>query len=151
MTAIDVVVDTNVFIVSLLDESRLNEEESKQRPFALKYIEGLEAGDYLFHLPRIAVIEIAGVTRKKSGPATAAAIKNRLLQWISLGLIKLYDLQEERMLSPVELVIQFDVSRRHSLAAPDAIFVSLAEELGVTLVTFEKYLTSVSDRALVPG
>lgn len=150
MTASDIVVDTNVFIVSLLDESRLNEEERKQRPFALRYISGLEAGDYLFHLPRIAVIEIASVTRKKSGVGPAVVVKNRLSQWISMNLIKLYDLQEDRMMSAVELVIQYNRSRQRSLSGPDANFICLAEELGVPLVSFEKHFESVSDRAIVP-
>ena len=150
MTASDIVVDTNVFIVSLLDESNLDVQGQEQRPFATAYIDGLEAGDYLIHLPRIAVIEITGVARKESGPATAAVIKNRLSQWISLGLIKLYDLQEERMSAAVELVMKHNISRRRQISAPDAIFIGLAEELGVPLVSFEKYFESVSDRALVP-
>jgi len=151
VTASDVVADTNVFIISLLDESRLNEEERKQRPVALRYITGLESGDYLFHLPRIAVIEIAGVTRKKAGVATAVVVKNRLSQWISMNLIKLYDLEEARMMPAVDLVIQSYRSKKRSISAPDANFICLAEELGVTLVSFEKYFPSVYDRALVPS
>lgn len=150
MTAIDIVVDTNVFIVSLLDESNLDVQGQEQRRFATAYIDGLESGDYLIHLPRIAIIEIAGVARRESSPATAAVIKNRLSQWISLGLIKLYDLQDERMSAAVELVMQHNISRRRQISAPDAIFISLAEELGVPLVSFEKYFESISDRALVP-
>ena len=150
MTASDIVVDTNVFIVSLLDESQLDVQGQGQRPLAAAYIDGLEAGDYLIHLPRIALIEIVGVTRRESGPATAAAVKNRLSEWISLGLIQLYDLEEERMLASVELVLQANRSKRRWLSAPDANFICLAEELGVPLVSFEKYFESVSDRALVP-
>ncbi len=150
MTEEDIVVDTNVFIVSLVDESRLNTEEQKQRPLAVSYFDGLEGGRYVIHLPRIAIIEIAGVTRVKAGFAIAAAIKNRLAQWVDLGLIKLYDLEEDRMKSAVDLVIQHNFSRRRSLSAPDATFICLAEELAVPLVTFEKYFETVSHRALVP-
>lgn len=145
-----VVIDTNVFIVSLVSKDRLNTEEQKQRPLATKYIDGLESGDYVIHLPRIAVIEIAGVIRGKTGEGLATAIKNRLGQWVGLGLIKLYDLEETRMRSATDLVIQHNRSRRRSLAAPDATFISLGEELGVDVVTFEKYFKQVSHRAVVP-
>lgn len=145
-----IVVDTNVFIVSLLDENRLNIKEKKQRPSAVMYINGLGKGDYLMHLPRIAIVEIVGVTRGKAGEGIAAAIKNRLAQWVSLGRIKLYDLEENRMSSAIDLVIRHNLSRRRSLSAPDATFIGLAEELQVRLVTFERYFESVSPRALVP-
>ena len=93
----EIVVDTNVFIVALLDEDRLNTEERRQRPLALTYLNGVESGNYVMHLPRIAIIEIAGIVGKKADEAIASAIKNRLAQWVSLGLIRLYDLQEARM------------------------------------------------------
>ena len=150
MTASEIVVDTNVFIVSLVDETRLDAQGKKQRPLAIAYIDGLEAGNYLIHLPRIAVIEIAGVARKISGPGAAAVIKHRLSQWISSGLIKLYDLQEERMSLAVELVIQHNISNRRWISAPDATFIGLAEELQVPLISFEKYFETVSERAMVP-
>ena len=151
MTAQEIVVDTNVFIVSLIDQSRLNAEEQKQRPLAVSYINGLQSGRYVIHLPRIAVIEIAGVTRVKAGIAIAAAIKNRLAQWVGLGLIRLYDLQEPRTTLATDLVIQHNLSRRRSLSAPDATFIALAEELEIPLITFEKYFNMVSPRVLVPS
>ena len=67
----EIVLDTSVFIVSLLDEAMLNEEERKQRPLAMSYTVGLENGDYIVHLPTIAVVEIAGVIRRKAGEALA--------------------------------------------------------------------------------
>ena len=145
-----IVLDTNVFIVSLVDENKLNPEEKNQRPLAIKYINGLQQGEYLIHLPRIAVVEIAGVNRVKTGSlGLATVIKNRLEQWVSLGLMKLYDLEENRMRSATDLVIRHNVSRRRSLSAPDATFICLAEELGVSVVTFERYFGTVSSTALV--
>ena len=149
-----IVIDTNVFIISLLDESKLNLEEERQRPSAITYINGLSNGDYEAHLPTIAMVEICGVSRWKAGPgeglATAIAIKNRLEEWVSLGLVNLYDLDQDRMRQATDLVIQHNLSRRRSLSAPDAIFIGLAEELGVHLVSFEGYFKSISDRAVVP-
>ena len=147
----DIVVDTNVFIVSLIDETLLNTEETTQRPSAIAYIDGLENGHYVVHLPRIAFIEIIGVTRSKTGAGTASAIKNRLEEWANLGLVKLYTMEEVRMSSAVDLVIRHNVFRRRSLSAPGAEFIALAEELEVPLITFEKYFPSVSDRAFVPA
>ena len=146
----DLVIDTSVFIVSLVDEEKLNTEEKQQRPLALTYINGMQKGEYLIHLPRIAMVEIVGVTRRKAGEGIAAAMKNRLIQWVALGLVRLYDLEENRMWSATDLVVQHNVSRRRSLSAPDATFIGLSEELQVRLVTFERYFESVSPRALVP-
>jgi len=147
----DIVVDTNIFIVSLIDETRLNTEERTQRSTAMAYLDGLENGQYVVHLPRIGLIEIIGVTRRKTGVGTAAAIRNKLEQWATLGLVKLYTLEEVRMNSAVELVMRHNLSRSRSLSAPDAEFIALAEELEVPLITFEKYFPSVSARALVPA
>ena len=150
MTQGDIVLDTNVFIVSLIDESQLNAEEWTQRPSAIAYIDGMENGHYVVHLPRIAFIEIIGVTRSKTGAGTAAAIKNRLQEWANLGLVKLYTLEEARMNSAIDLIMRHNLSKRRSLSAPDAEFIALAEELEIPLITFEKYFPSVSARALVP-
>lgn len=147
----EIVIDTNIFVVSLVEENRLNEEEKRQRPLAMTYVNGLENGYYLAHLPRIAIIEIVGVIGRKAGSATAAAIKSRLEQWTGLGLIKLYDLDERRMRSATDLVIQHNISRQRSLSAPDVTFITLAEELGVNVVTFEKYFQAVSHKAVVPA
>ena len=150
MTTVPIVLDTNVFSVSLVDENKLNVEERGQRQSAMTYIDGMVHGRYLIHLPRIAIIEITGVIRAKTGVGVATAVKNRLAQWVSLGLIHLYDLQEVRMTSAIELVVQHNLSRRRSLSAPDATFIGLAEELGIPLISFEKYFETVSERAMVP-
>lgn len=146
----EMVVDTSIFIASLIGENKLDTEGKRQRPLAVMYINGLEKRDYLIHLPRIAVVEIAGVIRRQAGEGLAAAIKNRLAEWVGQGVIKLYDLEEKRMSSAIDLVIQHNLSRSRSLSAPDATFISLAEELGIRVVTFDKYWESVSRRALVP-
>lgn len=147
----DIVVDSNVFIVSLLDESLLDSDGVKQRSLVIKYVEGIGDGRYIVHLPAIAFIEIVGIVRVKAGIGAAAAIKNRLAEWINLGLIRLYDLEERRTRSAVDLAIKHNVSRRKSLSAPDAPFIGLAEELDVRLVTLEKYFAAVSRQALVPA
>ena len=146
----EIVIDTNVFIVSLIDENMLNAEEMRQRPLAKRYIDGLESGDYQAHLPSIAIVEICGVSRRKAGEGLASAIQDRLSQWVSLGLIRLYDLDQTRMGSATDLVIQHNFSKKRSLSAPDATFIGLAEELGVSVVTFEDYFKTVSGRAVVP-
>ena len=151
VTMEDIVVDTNVFIVSLLDESLLDTDGRKQRPRAIEYIDGLENGRYVVHLPRIALIEIIGVTRREAGAGPALVIKNRLEEWANLGLVKLYTLEEPRMNSAVDLVMRHNLSRRRSLSAADAEFIALAEELEISLISFEQYFPSVSARALVPA
>lgn len=151
MTQEEVVVDTKVFIVSLLEEYILDTDARKQRPLAQEYIDGLQSGRYLVHLPRIAIVEITGVIRKRAGPGIASAIRTRLGQWVNSGLIRLYDLDEDRMRSATELVMLHNLSKRRSLSVPDATFVCLAEELGVSLISFEKYFEAVYSRAKVPA
>lgn len=51
----EIVIDTSVFIVSLIDEAQLDAEDKKKRPLAISYMDGLEKGDYLVHLPMIAL------------------------------------------------------------------------------------------------
>jgi len=145
----DIVVDTNVFIDSLLDENLLNSEEARQRPLVIRYIEGIVDGRYIVHLPRIAIIEIVGVTRRKAGAGAASLAKTRLAQWVDLGLVRLYDFQEARKQTAVDLAIRNNVSKRRYLSAPDAIFIGLADELEITLVTLEKSFSAASPRALV--
>lgn len=151
MTPEEVVVDTNVFIVSLLEEHILDMDAGKQRPLAQEYIDGLQSGRYLVHLPRIAIVEIIGVIRKRAGPGIASAMRTRLEHWVNSGLIRLYDLDEKRMKSATERVMLHNLSTRRSLSAPDATFICLAEELGVSIISFEKYFQAVSNRALVPA
>jgi len=129
----------------------LDDDDKKRRPLAISYLDGLGKGDYLVHLPMIALVEIAGVASQKVGAGPTAAIKHRLEQWRRLGLIKLYDLEESRMRVATDLVMQHNKSRKRSLSAPDATFVGLAEELGITLVTFEKCMGEVSQNAVVPA
>ncbi|MBI4299412.1 MAG: PIN domain-containing protein [Chloroflexi bacterium] len=147
----NIVIDTMVFILTLVDGSKLNDEEKKQRPLVLKYMDGLEKGDYLVHLPRISVTEICGVARWKGGEGPAIAVKNRLSQWVSMGLIKLYDLDEDRMWAASDLAIKHNRSKNSSLSAPDAVLIGLAEELNTNLITFEKYFLSVSPKAEIPA
>lgn len=145
----DIVVDSNVFIVSLLDENLLDSNGVKQRALAIEFIEGIGDGRYTAHLPNIAIIEIVGIIRQKVTVGLASVIKNRLMHWVSLESIKLYDLEEPRARSAVDLVLRHNVSRRKSLSAPDAIFIGLAEELDMRLITLEKKFSKVSQRALV--
>jgi len=145
----DVVIDTNVFIVSLLNEEDLNENERNQRPMAVKYINYLERGDYTAHLPTIGVVEICGVSRWEVGLAAASAVRARLADWVSQRIMKLYDINEDRMGSASTLVMKHNVSHRKSLSAPDASFIALSEELGFEVITLEKKFENVTDRATV--
>ena len=63
----------------------------------------------------------------------------------------MYDLDRSRMESSIELSITYNRSRKRSLSAPDAVFISLAEELAVNVVSFEKYFAEVSRQAVVPA
>ena len=149
---VDRVLDTNVFVVSLLAEAILNEEERRQRPLAADYVADMGRGECVVHLPTIAIVEIVGVCRRKAGElATAVALRRTLEELVGRGAIRLYEFGEARMKAAVDLVTVHNLSRRRSLSAPDAIFIALAEELGCELVTFEKYFSQVSKRAMIPA
>ncbi|MDO8750989.1 MAG: type II toxin-antitoxin system VapC family toxin [Dehalococcoidia bacterium] len=124
----EVVVDASVLVASFLDYEDKHVE-------ALEYIRLLEAGDYLFHLPRLALVEtLAAVNRRaqRRSPIYVLRAKAYFEQWQAEGKIAFYDMEESRARRAV------DVALRDRLRGADAVYAALAEELGLELKTFDQ-------------
>ena len=139
-----IVIDTNALIVSLLDESALNSEELVQRPRASVYMEGLESGEYVAHLPMLVAVEIAAAISRRTKTdrlALLARVKKSLIEWERNGQIVLYELDRNRMDGAVH------VAEQYRLRGADAVVAALAEELDASLKTFDKDILKRFSRA----
>jgi predicted nucleic acid-binding protein len=125
-----VVIDSSVLVAYLLES-----DEFHQR--SRHYVDGLEKGDYTFHLPMLVAVEVmASVSRRPQGNRLAIinAWQRTLLDWESDGKAILYPLDRNRMDSAV------NIAQRHRLRGSDAVIAALAEELGMPLRTFDTEL-----------
>ena len=139
-----IVIDTNLSIVSLLDASILNSEELNQRPLAAGYMDGLENGDYVAHLPMLVVVEITtAISRRVTTDRLAllARARQSINDWEENGQIVLYELNRDRMEGAVR------VAEQYRLRGADTIVAALAEELDISLKTFDKDIRKRFSRA----
>ena len=133
----DLVVDSNILVASLLSE-----EESHQG--ALGYMAGLEAGEHVFHLPMLGVVEVAGALHRRlpgDQPALMARVRKSLSAWETDGKVILYELNRPRMDSALVAAEQY------RLKGPDAVVTALAEELDIPLKTFDKEILARFEKA----
>lgn len=122
-----IVVDANVIVASFLAT-----EEFHQR--SRIYVDGLEYGDYFFHLPMLVVVEVVSAINRRAQEnrlALLARAKKTLSEWESSGRITLYPLDRDRMEDAMR------VSEQRRLRGADSVVAALAEELNVTLKTFD--------------
>ncbi|MCH8799457.1 MAG: type II toxin-antitoxin system VapC family toxin [Chloroflexi bacterium] len=123
----DIVVDSNILIASFLDFDALHQ---RSQP----YIAGLENESYIFHLPMIVVVEIiSALSRRPTSNRLAllARANQSLLAWEESGRISLYPLDQKR------LNLSLTVAQRDRLRGADSVVAALAEELGISLKTFD--------------
>jgi predicted nucleic acid-binding protein len=123
-----VVIDSSVLVAYLLES-----DEFHQR--SRHYIDGLEKGDYTFHLPMLVAVEVmASVSRspQRNRLAIINAWQRTLLDWESDGKAILYPLDRSRMGNAT------DIAQRHRLRGSDAVIASLPEELDLSLKIFDK-------------
>lgn len=122
------VVDSNIFVASFL----VNEEKHQQ---ALAYINGLERGDYTFHLPMLANIEVTSAIRRRATRNWVGLVstwKLSVADWERDGLLIMYPLDRDRMDKACDIALQYGFSGQ------DSIFAQLALELDVPIKTFDK-------------
>jgi len=120
----------------------LDSDEFHQR--SRHYIEGLEKGDYTFHLPMLVAVEVmASVSRRPQMNRLAIinAWQRTLLDWESGGKTILYPLDRNRMNNAANVAI------RDRLKGSDAVIAALAEELDMPLRTFDSELQQRFSRA----
>ena len=122
------VIDTNILVASF------NESDYLQ-PQSQPYIDGLENGSYIFHLPMLVIAELIGTMSRiptANRLALLARTSQSLRQWEQSGKISLYPLDRDRL----ELSVR--VAQRDRLKGVDSVVAALAEELGLPLKTFDE-------------
>ncbi len=91
-------------------------------------------------IPTLAPPEVCGAMRRETGNyKLAAIIESQLQGWIENGILSAKELTMERMNYSIESAI------RYSLKGSDSVFVSLAEESGAELATFDNDIIKKMD------
>jgi predicted nucleic acid-binding protein len=121
-------VDSNIIVYSFLESENFHER-------AQEYINGLENGAYTFHLPMLVPVEvISAINRsaRQNRQALVAIWRQNLIDWEHDGKIILYPLDRERMQNSIT------VAEQNRLRGADSVIAALAEELDVSVKTFDQ-------------
>ena len=96
-------------------------------------MDGLDRGDYVFHLPMLVVVEVSSAIRRRlsNWQQTIEGWQQNVARWEREGKVVLYSLNRERMEQSV------NVARGHQLRGADSIVAALAEELNMPLRSFD--------------
>lgn len=101
---------------------------------ALEYINGLERGDYIFHLSMLTNIEMTSAIRRRATRNWVGLVsiwKQNVANWERDGLLFMYPPDRDRM----DIVVT--VAQRERLKGADSVVAALAEELGMPIKTFD--------------
>lgn len=123
-------IDSSIFVSSFL----VNEEKHQQ---ALGYINGLERGDYTFHLPMLANVEVTSAIRRRATRNWIGLVstwKLNVSDWERDGLLIMYPLDRDRMDKASNIALQY------RLKGLDCVFAQLAIELNAPIKTFDQEL-----------
>ena len=127
---VSLVVDSNIIVASFL----VNEEKHQQ---AQEYFNRLERGDYTFHLPMLANIEVTSAIRRRAARNWVGLVstwKQNVADWEQDGSLVMYPLDRDRMDKATDIALQY------GFRGQDCVFAELALELDVPLKTFDKEL-----------
>jgi predicted nucleic acid-binding protein len=122
-----VVLDSSILAASFVEGDALHQQGQP-------YLIGLEAGDYIFHLPMLVVVEVvATISRQvqQGRLALLARARKSLSDWERDGRIVLYPLDRNRMDGAAR------VAQQYRLRGADSVMAALAEELALPLKTFD--------------
>jgi predicted nucleic acid-binding protein len=122
---INVAVDTNVFIASLIEKDIFHAD-------AIDFIGQIEAGKYRAHISRIVVVEIAGAISRRTDSEFAREAIEIIGAWVAEGRIKTYNLNSERMIRAYGLAIE------RKLKGMDAIVLQVADELKIPFKSYDE-------------
>jgi len=112
----------------------------------MTYINGLESGEYSFHLPILVIVEVlSAVSRQvqRNRVAAFARVNESIDEWERTGKIVLYSLDRERMERAKDIALRF------RLKGADSVIAALAEELAIPLKTFDSEVLDRFQRASV--
>ena len=126
------VLDANVLVASFIESESFHDRGKI-------YIDNLESGEYVFHVPMLVIVEVlSALGRRSQGnrQAMVSRAQQSLDVWEQSGKVVLYPLDRNRMERAVA------VAQRHRLRGADAVVASLAEELDMPLKTFDNEILS---------
>ena len=122
----EIAVDSNVFVSALLKGQEHYDE-------AVKFVEGLRLGEYLFHISMLVPVEVCGAILRRTGSLARAHLAKREMEGLTEeGYVKLYPLDKERMTKAEKIAL------RDRLKGHDAVIAEVAEELKLAILTFDK-------------
>jgi len=119
-----VVVDSNVFIASLI-------EDDKFYKVSIDFIEKMNIEVLIFHISMIIPIEVSCAIARRIGAKEAKESEEILHNWIKEKKIVVYELNDKRMIESQ------NYGTKYKLKGMDAIIVQLALELNLPLITFD--------------
>ncbi len=119
-----VVVDSNVFIASLIEDDKIYK-------VSIDFIEKMNIEALIFHISMIIPIEVSCAIARRIGAKEAKESEEILHNWIKEKKIVVYELNEKRMIESQ------NYGTKYKLKGMDAIIVQLALELNLPLITFD--------------
>ena len=121
-----IVVDSSVIVASYIPGE-------PNHSLGVEYMDGLDRGDYIFHLPMLVVVEVSAAIRRRVRRWQRPYNKWQLdlARWEREGRVFLYPMNQERMEHSVVTALN------HSLRGADSVVAALAEELNMPLRTFD--------------
>ena len=120
----DIVVDSNVFIASLIENDKFHNE-------SIDIFEKMSMKELIFHISPIIPIEVSCAIARRIGVKEAKESIEIIQNWIKEKKIYIYELSETRMLEAQ------NYGTKYKLKGMDAIIVQLALELNNPLITFD--------------
>ncbi|MCK4285620.1 MAG: PIN domain-containing protein [Candidatus Lokiarchaeota archaeon] len=119
-----VVVDSNVFIASLIENDKFYE-------VSIDFIEKMNINELIFHISMIIPIEVSCAIARRIGAKEANESEEIIHNWIKEKKIVVYELNEKRMTESQ------NYGTKYKLKGMDAIIIQLALELNLPLITFD--------------
>lgn len=123
----EIVVDSGVFIAFFI-------EGDKFRPPSLKLIEKVRNGEIEPYIPAIFLPEVCGSLARRVGKSLAKLAKNEIEKMVEVEILLEEELHEKRIRNSAKAAIRFGIK------GSDSVFVSLAQEFGAPLATFDEEL-----------
>ena len=121
-----IVVDSSVIVASFISGEA-------NHLLGVEYMDGLDRGDYIFHLPMLVVVEVSSAIRRRmqDWPEVIYKWQLDLARWEREGKVFFYPMNRQRMANSVVAALN------RSLRGADSIVAALAEELNMPLRTFD--------------
>jgi predicted nucleic acid-binding protein len=134
-----IVVDSNIIAASFLERDTFHQQGQD-------YINALERGDYIFDLPMLVVVEVMSAISRQALRRRMTLLltwSQNMIDWERDGRIVLYPLDRSRMERAAT------IAQRNRLRGADSVIAALADELAMSLRTFDNDILQKFQQASV--